>query len=506
MPAPSLTDRHPIAVRKAALGTLIALMTVLAAGVLGWVGLMWWDSRLPGTYNVMDHGQVDFGGGSEFSHAQHGGALPSTSVASLHGPRDGEPDASYTLTARRATIELASGRRVDALTFDGRSPGPELRVRQGDLVEVTLENDDIEQGVTIHWHGIDVPNAEDGVAGVTQDAVRPGERYVYRFRAEQVGTFWYHTHQASSKEVRRGLFGAIVIEPAAPAQFDLDRVVLAHTFDGIPTLDADEGVDRLDVPPGTRARLRLVNTDNSPHRFALTGAPFEVVALDGTDLSAPEGLRDTLLDVPGGGRVDIAFTVPAAPVWLSLVDTEAALALNAGRTQPRSCRPVLPVFDPTSYGEPVATPFDASSAFDRRFALAISEKPGFLDGRPGMQWAINGQIFPHVPTFVVEEGDLVEIEISNETDAHHPMHLHGHHVLVLSRGDRPVSGSPWWADTLNVGPGERYRVAFRADNPGLWMDHCHNLRHAADGLTMHVAYAGVTTPFDVGGEHANAPE
>ena len=74
-----------------------------------------------------------------------------------------------------------------------------------------------------------------------------------------------------------------------------------------------------------------------------------------------------------------------------------------------------------------------------------------------MHWAINGRIFPHVPTFVVEEGDLVEIEISNETDAHHPMHLHGHHVLVLSRDDRPVSGSPWWADTLNVGPGERYQ-------------------------------------------------
>ena len=168
--------------------------------------------------------------------------------------------------------------------------------------------------------------------------------------------------------------------------------------------------------------------------------------------------------------------------------------------------PELPVFDPTSYGEPAATPFDASSEFDRRFELAISEKPGFFDGRPGMHWAINGRIFPHVPTFVVEEGDLVEIEISNETDAHHPMHLHGHHVLVLSRGDRPVSGSPWWADTLDVGPDERYRVAFRADNPGLWMDHCHNLRHAADGLTMHVAYAGVTTPFDVGGEHDNAPE
>ena len=189
-------------------------MTVLAAGVLGWIGLMWWDSRLPDTYNVMDHGTGRL-------RRRHRGLARTpwrsgsgVSVASLRGPRDGEPDARFTLTARQATIELASGRSVDALTFDGRSPGPELRVRQGDLVEVTLANEDIEQGVTIHWHGVDVPNAEDGVAGVTQDAVLPGQRYVYRFRAEQVGTFWYHTHQVSSKEVRRGLFGAFVIEPA----------------------------------------------------------------------------------------------------------------------------------------------------------------------------------------------------------------------------------------------------------------------------------------------------
>ncbi len=80
-------------------------------------------------------------------------------------------------------------------------------------MEVVLRNEDVDDGVTIHWHGVDVPNAEDGVAGVTQNAVLPGESYTYRFRAEQVGTFWYHTHQVSSKEVRRGLFGAFVIEP-----------------------------------------------------------------------------------------------------------------------------------------------------------------------------------------------------------------------------------------------------------------------------------------------------
>ena len=110
-------------------------------------------------------------------------------------------------------MRLASGQEVNAWTFNGSAPGPELRVRRGDLVQVTLVNKDIGDGVTIHWHGLDVPNAEDGVAGVTQNAVEPGGRYVYRFRPEQVGTFWYHTHQDASQGVRQGLFGALVIDP-----------------------------------------------------------------------------------------------------------------------------------------------------------------------------------------------------------------------------------------------------------------------------------------------------
>ena len=82
---------------------------------------------------------------------------------------------------------------------------------------------------------------------------------------------------------------------------------------------------------------------------------------------------------------------------------------------------------------------------------------------------------------MVREGDLVKMTFANRSFMDHPMHLHGHHVLVLSRNGEPVSGSPWWADTLNVAPGETYEVAFRADNPGLWMDHCHNLAHGRPG-------------------------
>ena len=229
------------------------------------------------------------------------------------------------------TIELASGRSIDALTFDGRSPGPELRVRQGDLVEVTLVNEDIEQGVTIHWHGVDVPNAEDGVAGVTQDAVLPGRapRLPLPGRA---GRHVLVPHapgvlEGGSARALRSVRHRAGRRNARPTS---TCALIAHTFDGIPTLTRATESTAWTSRPGTRVRLRLVNSDNSPHRFSLDR---HAVSRPRTRRHRPERARrrssDTLLEVAGGGRVDVAFTVPQAPVWLSLTDTDAALALNA---------------------------------------------------------------------------------------------------------------------------------------------------------------------------------
>jgi FtsP/CotA-like multicopper oxidase with cupredoxin domain len=255
-------------------------------------------------------------------------------------------------------------------------------------------------------------------------------------------------------------------------------------------------------------RLRLVNSENGPQTFTLTGTPFRVVAIDGTDLNGPTPLLDSGLELAAGGRYDVAFTMPPRAVALALADTKARIVLSPDRAGDVSTVQVQPrrTFDPLAYGRPRATPFGAASRFDRRFELDISRKPGFLDGRPGLQWAINGHIFPDVPMFVVRSGDLVKITIRNDTGSVHPMHLHGHHMLVLARDGVRASGSPWWTDTLNVHGHERYELAFRADNPGLWMDHCHNLDHAAAGLTMHLAYEGFSTPFRIGGEAHNEPE
>jgi FtsP/CotA-like multicopper oxidase with cupredoxin domain len=480
--------------------TVVAVVAVLA--LLGWVGKAWNDSRLPASFNAMDMGEIDYGGGPRQNHRRHAHLR----VDRLRERAAGAPDYRLTLTALKAKIALASGRVLDGWTFNGTIPGPEIRVRQGDLVEITLINADIEDGVTIHWHGVDVPNAEDGVAGVTQDAVLPGQRYVYRFRAEQLGTFWYHSHQVSSEQVRRGLYGAFVIVPREepdPDAFDMASIV--HDFVGNPVLGTHDGIRRRSVAPGTPVRLRLVNSNDSPERLVLSGTPFRVVGIDGTEVNRPQPIEGQALHVGGGARYDVAFTMPQTPVRLGVVGGEAAISLSTEGTTDLQPTPPGPDFDPLGYGEPKQTGFEGAE-FDRTFDLDISQKLGFFDGRPGRHWAVNGEIFPDTPMYMVREGDVVKMRVENSTGAVHPMHLHGHHVLVLSRNGTPATGSPWWVDTLNVLEDEEYEVAFRADNPGLWMDHCHNLPHAADGLTMHLMYEGVSTPFRVGGTADNRPE
>ncbi|MFC0213460.1 multicopper oxidase family protein [Paenibacillus chartarius] len=456
-------------------------------------------------------------------------------VDQLTGPQTGDPDRSFELTARRAVVTLSSGKQVDAWTFNGELPGPELRMKKGELIEVTLRNEDIDAGVTLHWHGLDVPNAEDGVAGVTQNAVMPGETHTYRFRAMQAGTFWYHSHQVSSEAVRKGLFGALIVEPetadipvtngtagttgtvetsgtipaSAPAQPAMDIPVVTHVWDGAGlAIGSSDTLQRSSIPAGTKVRLRLLNTDDWARRtYALIGVPFQVAAIDGTDLHEPSILQNTRLELTTGGRYDVTFTMPDRPVFLSIGDSsDSGLLMSPdGQGNPPPI-PALATFDPLHYGTPQAAPFGADSRFDREFTMVLDQKLGFYNGNFDLLYTMNGAVFPKTPSFLVREGDLVKVTIVNRSFFDHPMHLHGHHVLVLSRNGVPADGSPWWSDTLDVTPGDTFELAFRADNPGIWMDHCHNLQHAAAGMSMHLMYDGVTTPYSVGSATTNHPE
>ena len=477
------------------------LATVALLGPLIW---LWQASLVPTTYSVMDMGYLDYGGGPKLSTAGH--SMPGgTSVADLREESDGPPDVRVDLVARQERFTLASGREVDGFTLNGTSPGPMIRVRQGDLVEVRVRNESVSGGMTLHWHGVDVPNAEDGVAGVTQDAIGKGESYVYRFVPQDAGTYWYHSHQVSNPQVVGGLLGPLVVDPPEKVSQAVDVTAVAHTYSGTPTINGLEDELREPARPGERARVRVVNTDNAPMQL-WANIPYRVLAIDGFDLNGPTPVEDKRLVLTAGGRADLEVIVPAE--GQARVQLGGASAIVVGpEDETQTAPPERPEaeLDLLNYGAPAPIGFDPDEA-DRSFDYIIDRRPGFVDGRPGMWWTINGHKFPDVPMFVVREGDIVRMTVENRSGDVHPMHLHGHHAVVLSRNGEKTTGSPWWVDSLNVDPGESYEIALVADNPGVWMDHCHNLKHASDGLVAHFMYDGVTTPYMVGGKSHNTPE
>ncbi len=468
------------------------IVAVLLLGVLvATAGVLWWQSLRPGAYAVT--------GG----HGEHGAAGEGTvSVTSLVTDEGRDADVVFELVARRETVRIAGGRAFTGYTLNGSTPGPTIRATEGQLIEVHLRNDNIPEGITLHWHGLDVPAAMDGVAGVTQDAVPDGGTFVYRFVAGQVGTFWYHSHQVSHQQVIAGLFGALIVDPATGPDVAVhDVIATVHTYpDGIRSI-GDAGAElRAPAAPGERVRVRVVNTDNAPISV-WASQPYWVAAVDGTDLNEPSPVQDERVLVTAGGRVDVELRMPDRGGARVHVPGGSVILGDAPPPAPQPQREL----DLLSYGEPAAVALDAAHP-DREFRYEIGRMPGFLDGRPGLWWTVNGKTGADAPMFPVAQGDVVRMRISNASGEVHPMHLHGHHMLVLSRGGVPASGSPWWVDSLNVAHGETYEVAFLADNPGIWMDHCHNLPHAAEGLLAHVMYEGVHTPFLLGHETGNVPE
>jgi FtsP/CotA-like multicopper oxidase with cupredoxin domain len=489
------------------------LVSIVAlAGAVGLGALAWSSSRLPAAYSVMDMGA------GPAAHAAHG--VPAggaslggrgVSLTSFRVDPARIPDVVLRLVARAERFEVAGGRAMEGYTLDGTSPGPTIRVTEGQLVEVTLVNESVADGTTLHWHGLDVPNSQDGVAGVTQDAVPVGGSFTYRFVADQVGTYWYHSHQVSHEQVRRGLFGALVVQPRTPAPAPPGEVVAAdelavlHLHDGQPTLNGRVGDGRVVVDPGELARVRVVNTDDALTTVWASG-PIVLAAVDGTDLHSPTAFRDKRIQLTAGARADLLVRAPADGSGLRVhIGAARSVVVGPAGSQAPVARQPGSTLDLLVYGSPAPLGLDATRPA-RTYDYVIGRRPGLLDGRPGLWWTINGRMFPDVPMFVVREGEVVRFRIVNETAEGHPMHLHGHHVVVLSRDGVAATGSPWWTDSLEVAAGETYEVALLADNPGIWMDHCHNLPHAMEGLVAHLAYEDVTTPFLVHGPHANQPE
>lgn len=447
----------------------------------------------------------------------------SISIDSLQAPLSAAHVARFMITAKNVRLNVGGKTVVDALTFNGTSPGPTLRVHQGDLVIVTLVNHS-STPTSIHWHGIRVPNSSDGVSGVTQNAVKPGTSYIYRFFANDPGTYWYHSHQYSYQQTDQGLYGALIVDPATPVVHDdIDATLTFHDWvsGSFPNFQVSQVVNgstdqfHVQARPGQWVRLRLINT-GGPHAFQLQGVPFTVQALDGHDLNKPTPLTNTAVLLGSGQRYDLRFQMPQNGA-VSLFRTNSRDAIHytyeatpivvVGQGQV----PVVPtkfnkVFDMNDYGTPMPDTITTQTHFAATYTITLNNHLGFHNGHFGPVYTFNGQDFPNIPSIMVQFNQFIRIRIVNTSKELHPIHIHGHIFTVISHNGKALTGSPVHVDTVLVPPGETYEVGFLADNPGLWMLHCHNLFHASAGMDMMVVYPNISTPYSVGNASGNFPD
>ena len=282
------------------------------------------------------------------SMMEHMAPAPSEGVPDATASEGGKPLAHtvengvwvFNLEATPVKWEILPGVRVTAWTYNGTVPGPEIRVPFGQRVRIRVKND-LPEDTTVHWHGIDVPNAMDGVPGVTQAPIKPGARFTYEFTALPAGrdaaggTFLYHSHVDEDRQFGLGLSGAFIIEPRAPQRYDVDKTVVVQEwnlnaasgetrpamemegmFPNFFTLNGKSypATETVTMKRGQRALFRLIGGGSMSHPMHLHGTDFAVVAKDGHPLANP--FKADVIQVGSGERYDIAFSPSRPGRWV----------------------------------------------------------------------------------------------------------------------------------------------------------------------------------------------
>lgn len=340
-------------------------------------------------------------------------------------------------------------------SYDGTVPGPTLRITRGKDLCVRVVND-LDEPTSVHWHGVRLPNAMDGVPGLTQAPIASGASFDYRFRPPDAGTFWYHAHIGA--QVDRGLYAALIVEEAQPV--DVDRgIVLMFSVPpgagGSPAPVLVNGSLRPDVPvrSGERLRLRLINATTARGlSLKLEGHAPWVMAIDGQP-TEPLLAREGRVGLGPGSRVDLFIDATreggtVAPLVEGVRDEQPVARLVYQRgDEARAARRSAPLPLPPN---PLPVGIDLKNSLKAELKLG-NARPLDLTG---------------TPLFTVRRSRAVTLGLHNPSGQLQVVHLHGHHFRLLDRLDD--GWKPYWMDTLLVGDAIE-RVAFVADNPGKWL-------------------------------------
>jgi FtsP/CotA-like multicopper oxidase with cupredoxin domain len=429
------------------------------------------------------------------------------------------------------------GYEREVIHVNGQLPGPVVRGRRDEPIDLEVVNR-TDRGVTVHSHGQSQVGTWrfDGVPGVTQAPIPPGETWHARYTADPGGTFWYHSHQMAGNVYPDGLFGPLIVddpEVDEALRFDRDEILVVNSWEhrtgdelladlmdpaagpaddsapGIPWVTAlVNGRGRypggpavplttVEVERDVPVRLRIINTSGSfDLTFSIDDHLLQIVTVDGQPV---QPVTVASLTVEIGGRYDVIVTPSGDGThWIRVgngntgnlgpADPYAGLAILRYRgsataepeRSPAQLR--LPQLDPRQLRSIRPANLDDDGVTTMPLLLTGSMRP--------FVWTIDNQVFPDADPLLVSEGDDVRMILANPSMMNHPMHLHGHQFWVLGDPANPNLVDPPRRDVVTVPRGAAMAVQFRADNPGRWMFHCHIDPHMVAGMARLVDYRG----------------
>ena len=429
--------------------------------------------------------------------------------------------ANISLDLQETTWELKPGLSTKVWSYNGTVPGFPIVVAEGERVVVDGVSH-LPVITNIHWHGLLVPNDQDGPSRT----IASGDSFHYEFTATEAGTYWYHSHfRPVLTQVDMGLYAPFIVKTATDNQYSGDHVLILddwhldsngnrlsgtargdmERYGNIETVNGKTGsaIAPLIFQSGELHKIRLINASTAAvHTLRITGHQFRVTHTDGHPLA-----EDYLTD-----------TVTLSPA--ERLDVEVSAAGEIGKSYAiQSDRSELGLMVPIRYREgksvQVASPFQR--AIPRPFPGIESQKPdfvlelnsgmnmggmggmsgGMMGGHQGhgasspsnssmMRWTINGKSYPDTDPLPVSVGQVVKVRFWNKDTMgmhrmDHPMHIHGAYFQVVSlNGQRPPR--EMWKDTINIPAGQYVDVAFVMKNAGDWMLHCHILDHEDGGM------------------------
>jgi len=441
--------------------------------------------------------------------ARAGAALAGTTLAPAFSRAQSQPD--FRLDIAPLKLEIAPGKLIHTVAYNGRVPGPLIRWPEGKPIVIDVVNRSSIPEI-VHWHGQNIPSEMDGAAEEGSPMIPPGGRFRYTFTPRPAGFRWYHTHAFAGHDLKRGTytgqFGCFYIEPKGEAgAYDQEIFLTLHDWNAYLASGGDSSMDAaydystindrmlgyadpVRVLDGQRVLIHFLNASASMiHWLALAGHELTVVAMDGNPVPTPT--PTPAIRLGSAERVDVVITMDHPGIWILGETREEMRKAGIGivieyanqHGRPRWVEPPETLWDYHRFAESQATIRQPDQVIPLRFESKFHGQGAVAT------WTINGKSFPRTDDIVLKEGQRYRLRMMNRSGDDHPLHLHRHSFELTSVNARAMRGIN--KDVVVVPANGMVEADFTANNPGATLFHCHNQTHMDFGFMSLFQYTSI---------------